>query len=260
MRVPISIKTLQSNHQQPPSRKTKTMKSRAKRQPPHLSCLKKWMLFLTMTLGFLLQSRHLWPLQRGQSSSLPAVSTRRKVNVDCIYLYTVSDLCEFKSNLVRFVDPAFSTMFDGNFEEILFKTPSVVSGWFLNINVSLLDHIDWMGCSVWFDLVMLTKWEKWVIKSKCLRISQFFSCPSLPAPQLDVGSFLRLLCLAEDMRTDPWDVSSLLRLNGCDIRQSLLQLQFWTRSGGGRHVTKPLTHTGKNGKNMSWRKRMKQLE
>ncbi|XP_075942243.1 ATPase family AAA domain-containing protein 5 [Anarhichas minor] len=83
-------------------------------------------------------------------------------------------------------DPAFSTVFDGNFEEILFKTPSV----------------------------------------------------------LDVGSFLRLLCLAEDTRTDLLDISSLLRLNGCDIRQSLLQLQFWTRSAGGRRVARPLTHTG----------------
>ncbi|XP_068435125.1 ATPase family AAA domain-containing protein 5 [Clinocottus analis] len=82
-------------------------------------------------------------------------------------------------------DPAFSTMFDGNFEEILFKTPSV----------------------------------------------------------LDVGSYLRLLCLTEDTRTDRVDISTLLRLNGCDIRQSLLQLQFWTRSAGGRHVTRPLTHT-----------------
>ncbi|XP_029293538.1 ATPase family AAA domain-containing protein 5 [Cottoperca gobio] len=85
-------------------------------------------------------------------------------------------------------DPAFSTMFDGNFEEIHFKTPSV----------------------------------------------------------LDVSSFLRLLCLTEDVRTDLLDISSLLRLNGCDIRQSLLQLQFWTRSAGGRHVTRPLTQTGKN--------------
>ncbi|XP_076609751.1 ATPase family AAA domain-containing protein 5 isoform X1 [Chaetodon auriga] len=84
-------------------------------------------------------------------------------------------------------DPAFSTMFDGNFEEIHFKTPSM----------------------------------------------------------LDVSSFLQLLCLAEDMRTDQRDVKSLLRLNGCDIRQSLLQLQFWTRSGGGRYITRPLTHTGK---------------
>ncbi|KAM9345886.1 ATPase family AAA domain-containing protein 5 [Symphorus nematophorus] len=85
-------------------------------------------------------------------------------------------------------DPAFSTMFDGNFEEIHFKTPSVS----------------------------------------------------------DVGSFLQLLCLAEDMRTDLRDVGSLLKLNGCDIRQSLLQLQFWTRSGGGHHITTPLRHTSKN--------------
>ncbi|XP_070779404.1 ATPase family AAA domain-containing protein 5 [Enoplosus armatus] len=85
-------------------------------------------------------------------------------------------------------DPAFSTMFDGNFEEIIFKTPSV----------------------------------------------------------LDVGSFLRLLCLTEDMRTDLLDIRSLLRLTGCDIRQSLLQLQFWTRSGGGHDVTRAMKHTGKN--------------
>lgn len=85
-------------------------------------------------------------------------------------------------------DPAFSTMFDGSFEEIHFKTPSVG----------------------------------------------------------DASSFLQLLCLAEDMRTDLSDVSSLLTLNGCDIRQSLLQLQFWSRSGGGRYASRPLTHTEKN--------------
>lgn len=44
---------------------------------------------------------------------------------------------------------------------------------------------------------------------------------------------MQLLCLAEDIRTDRWDVDSLLRHNGCDMRQSLLQLQFWARSGGG---------------------------
>ncbi|XP_023250976.1 ATPase family AAA domain-containing protein 5 [Seriola lalandi dorsalis] len=85
-------------------------------------------------------------------------------------------------------DPTFSSMFDGNFEEIHFKTLSVSN----------------------------------------------------------VGSYLQLLCLAEDMRTDLSDISSLLRLNGCDIRQSLLQLQFWTRSAGGRHITRPLMHTEKN--------------
>ncbi|CAB1342419.1 unnamed protein product, partial [Coregonus sp. 'balchen'] len=79
-------------------------------------------------------------------------------------------------------DPTFSTMFDGYFEEIHFKTPSVVN----------------------------------------------------------VGSYLQLLCLAENMRTDARDVSSLLHLNGCDIRQSLLHLQFWSCSAGGWKLPRPL--------------------
>lgn len=70
--------------------------------------------------------------------------------------------------------------------------------------------------------------------------------------QLNVGSYLQLLCLAEDMRTDQSDISSLLRLNGCDIRQSLLQLQFWTRSAGGRRTNRPLVHTDKNGEQRSF--------
>uniref|UniRef100_A0A3P9IY43 ATPase family AAA domain-containing protein 5 n=1 Tax=Oryzias latipes TaxID=8090 RepID=A0A3P9IY43_ORYLA len=73
-------------------------------------------------------------------------------------------------------DPAFSSIFDGSFEEVHFKPPSV----------------------------------------------------------MNVGGFLQLLCLAEDVRTDPSDVRSLLRLNGCDIRQSLLQLQFWSSGADGR--------------------------
>ncbi|XP_041830983.1 ATPase family AAA domain-containing protein 5 isoform X2 [Melanotaenia boesemani] len=85
-------------------------------------------------------------------------------------------------------DPAFSSMFDGCFDEIHFKTPSV----------------------------------------------------------LNAGSYLQLLCLAENVRTNPSDVASLLRLNGCDIRQSLLQLQFWARSAGGQYSTKSLMHAGKN--------------
>nr|XP_057905227.1 ATPase family AAA domain-containing protein 5 isoform X2 [Doryrhamphus excisus] len=86
-------------------------------------------------------------------------------------------------------DPAFSTMFDGNFEEIHFKTPSL----------------------------------------------------------LDVSCYLRLLCLAEDTRTDQRDVSALLQINGCDIRQSLLQLQCWIRSAGGRHTTTPSPDANLNG-------------
>ncbi|XP_056144448.1 ATPase family AAA domain-containing protein 5 [Lampris incognitus] len=89
-------------------------------------------------------------------------------------------------------DPAFSTMFDGNFEEILFKTP----------------------------------------------------------PLLNIGSYLQLLCLAEDLRIDPQEISSMLSFNHCDVRQSLLQLQFWTRSSGGRQTVKPLTQLKNSGKEM----------
>ncbi|XP_072299556.1 ATPase family AAA domain-containing protein 5 [Eucyclogobius newberryi] len=77
-------------------------------------------------------------------------------------------------------DPAFSAMFDGNFEEIVFKPPSV----------------------------------------------------------LNVASYLQLLCLSENVRTDMKDISSLLSLNRSDIRRTLLQLQFWTRSGG-QHTSAP---------------------
>ncbi|XP_038132575.1 ATPase family AAA domain-containing protein 5 [Cyprinodon tularosa] len=83
-------------------------------------------------------------------------------------------------------DPAFSSMFDGNFEEVHFKKPSV----------------------------------------------------------LNVGSYLQLLCLAEDTRTHPLDIGALLKLNGCDIRQSLLQLQFWARSARGRPSSRHLVQTG----------------
>ncbi|XP_062307657.1 ATPase family AAA domain-containing protein 5 [Osmerus eperlanus] len=57
-----------------------------------------------------------------------------------------------------------------------------------------------------------------------------FNTPSV----VNVGSYLQLLCLAENTRTDPRDVSTMLSLNSCDIRQSLLHLQYWTRSSGGR--------------------------
>ncbi|XP_016344044.1 ATPase family AAA domain-containing protein 5 isoform X2 [Sinocyclocheilus anshuiensis] len=79
-------------------------------------------------------------------------------------------------------DPIFGASFDGYFEEIHFKSPSVV----------------------------------------------------------DVSSYLQLLCLAENMRTDTKDLSCLLDWNRCDIRQSLLHLQFWACSGGGQQVHRPL--------------------
>ncbi|NXU03418.1 ATAD5 protein, partial [Buphagus erythrorhynchus] len=72
-------------------------------------------------------------------------------------------------------DPTFSLMFDGYFEEINFKTPSLINS----------------------------------------------------------VSYLQALCLAENLRTDVKDLAALLAINNCDIRQSVLYLQFWVRSGGG---------------------------
>ncbi|NWW43008.1 ATAD5 protein, partial [Pedionomus torquatus] len=72
-------------------------------------------------------------------------------------------------------DPTFSLMFDGYFEEINFRTPSLINA----------------------------------------------------------ASYLQVLCLAENLRTDVRDLAALLTTNNCDIRQSVLCLQFWVRSGGG---------------------------
>ncbi|NWR16623.1 ATAD5 protein, partial [Emberiza fucata] len=72
-------------------------------------------------------------------------------------------------------DPTFSLMFDGCFEEINFKTPSLINS----------------------------------------------------------VSYLQALCLAENLWTDVRDLAALLTTNNCDIRQSVLYLQFWVRSGGG---------------------------
>ncbi|NWV02024.1 ATAD5 protein, partial [Upupa epops] len=83
-------------------------------------------------------------------------------------------------------DPTFSLMFDGCFEEINFRTPSLVNA----------------------------------------------------------ASYLQVLCLAENLRTDVEDLAALLTTNNCDIRQSVLYLQFWVRSGGGCLKGKHLAHLG----------------
>ncbi|XP_059804199.1 ATPase family AAA domain-containing protein 5 isoform X2 [Hypanus sabinus] len=62
----------------------------------------------------------------------------------------------------------------------------------------------------------------------------------------NVASYLQLLCLAENLRTDRMDLASLLALNKCDIRQSILYLQFWVRSGGGHKVNRVLPVGGTN--------------
>ncbi|XP_034268402.1 ATPase family AAA domain-containing protein 5 isoform X1 [Pantherophis guttatus] len=56
-----------------------------------------------------------------------------------------------------------------------------------------------------------------------------FRVPSL----MNVASYLQVLCLAENLRTDIRDFAALLTVNNCDIRQSILYLQFWVQSGGG---------------------------
>ncbi|RXN00755.1 ATPase family AAA domain-containing protein 5, partial [Acipenser ruthenus] len=118
-------------------------------------------------------------------------------------------------------DPTFNLMFDGCFEEIHFKTPSVVS----------------------FKMDVM-------VNNNARRFSK---SPLFPH-QVNVASYLQLLCLTENLRTDVKDFSSLLALNNCDIRQSLLHLQFWTRTGGGSLVDRPLSvpavtesHVEKNG-------------
>ncbi|XP_043819519.1 ATPase family AAA domain-containing protein 5 [Dromiciops gliroides] len=85
-------------------------------------------------------------------------------------------------------DPTFSLTFDGCFEEINFKTPSM----------------------------------------------------------LNVASYLQTLCLAENLRTDVKDFLTLLTFNNCDIRRSILYLQFWVRSGGGFLKEKPLSLHGES--------------
>ncbi|KFP71219.1 ATPase family AAA domain-containing protein 5, partial [Acanthisitta chloris] len=67
-----------------------------------------------------------------------------------------------------------------------------------------------------------------------------FQTPSLT----NAASYLQALCLAENLWTDVKDLAALLATNNCDIRQSVLCLQFWVRSGGGCLKEKWLAHRG----------------
>ncbi|EHB13292.1 ATPase family AAA domain-containing protein 5 [Heterocephalus glaber] len=73
-----------------------------------------------------------------------------------------------------------------------------------------------------------------------------FSTPSL----LNVASYLQMICLTENFRTDVRDFVTLLTANACDIRRSILYLQFWVRSGGGFLEERPLSHPGGNSRNV----------
>nr|AAI41181.1 Atad5 protein [Mus musculus] len=72
-----------------------------------------------------------------------------------------------------------------------------------------------------------------------------FSIPSL----LNVASYLQVICLVENFRTDFKDFVTLLTANACDIRKSILYLQFWIRSGGGILEERPLSHCRENSRN-----------
>uniref|UniRef100_A0A8C8UAT3 ATPase family AAA domain-containing protein 5 n=1 Tax=Peromyscus maniculatus bairdii TaxID=230844 RepID=A0A8C8UAT3_PERMB len=73
-----------------------------------------------------------------------------------------------------------------------------------------------------------------------------FSIPSL----LNVASYLQVICLVENFRTDLKDFVTLLTANACDIRKSILYLQFWIRSGGGILEERPLSHCRGNSRSV----------
>ncbi|KAM9749092.1 ATPase family AAA domain-containing protein 5 isoform 2-T2 [Dama dama] len=73
-----------------------------------------------------------------------------------------------------------------------------------------------------------------------------FNTPSL----LNVASYLQMICLTENFRTDVKDFVTLLTANTCDIRKSILYLQFWIRSGGGFLEEKPLSLCRGNSRNV----------
>ncbi|XP_017397506.1 ATPase family AAA domain-containing protein 5 [Cebus imitator] len=73
-----------------------------------------------------------------------------------------------------------------------------------------------------------------------------FNTPSL----LNVASYLQMICLTENFRTDVKDFVTLLAANNCDIRKSILYLHYWIRSGGGFLEERPLTLYRGNSRNV----------
>jgi hypothetical protein len=58
--------------------------------------------------------------------------------------------------------------------------------------------------------------------------------------QVSVASYLQVLCLVENVRTDQRDLLSVVNACNGDVRQSLLLLQFWIVSGGGKEKSEKL--------------------
>ncbi|XP_028375459.1 ATPase family AAA domain-containing protein 5 isoform X2 [Phyllostomus discolor] len=69
-------------------------------------------------------------------------------------------------------------------------------------------------------------------------------------PVLNVASYLQMICLTENFRTDVKDFVTLLTANTCDIRKSILYLQFWIKSGGGFLEERPLSLCRGNSRNV----------
>ena len=53
--------------------------------------------------------------------------------------------------------------------------------------------------------------------------------------QSNLATYLQLVCLAENVRTDHAEMTSLAQLYNCDLRRLLLALQCWVETGGSAH-------------------------
>lgn len=126
-------------------------------------------------------------------------------------------------------DPWFGGSFDGRLEKLHFKKPPVVR---------LKGHS--ARCLQELLLLNLSVTKNHNPKRETYRYSQVLVPLILSCVQTVVCSYLQLVCLVENVRTDPGDVCSLPAAQAGDIRQALLQLQLWVRSGGGPAAAPPL--------------------
>ena len=61
-----------------------------------------------------------------------------------------------------------------------------------------------------------------------------YECINLKQPSVNLLSgHLQLVALVNGIFVNPDDLKSLVAVNNCDIRKSLMTLQFWVESGGG---------------------------
>uniref|UniRef100_A0A8B9Y420 ATPase family AAA domain containing 5 n=1 Tax=Bos mutus grunniens TaxID=30521 RepID=A0A8B9Y420_BOSMU len=93
-------------------------------------------------------------------------------------------------------------------------------------------------------------------------LANYFKVSSKPKNNEQIGAllennkdvlkfyYLQMICLTENFRTDVKDFVTLLTANTCDIRKSILYLQFWIRSGGGFLEERPLSLCRANSRNV----------